>query len=193
MAEDDPGADRRVGGGADRREIVLTAALDTFLRHGYRKTSMEDVAAAARISRPGLYFLFTSKQDLFTATITRALDQDLHAAGRALNDEGRPLYDRLLDAFDTWTGRYLGAAGGELSEAAEAHRDLLGPAAADATNRFRALITDTVVSGRPPHDRATSEAIARTLISTAVGLKHQTTSREIFRQDLSTAIALLLR
>lgn len=192
MAEESSAAVPRAGGGADRRDVVLTAALDTFLRYGYRKTSMEDVASAASISRPGLYFLFKSKPDLFTATITRALDQDLHTAARALDDEARPLHERLLDAFDTWTGRYLGAAGGELSEAAEAHRDVLGTAAADASHRFRALITDAVVSGRPPYDRATSKAIARTLIATAVGLKHQTTSREIFRKELSTAIALLL-
>jgi hypothetical protein len=31
------------------------------------------------------------------------------------------------------------------------------------------------------------------LISTATGLKHQTSTRETFREDLSTAIAVLLR
>lgn len=177
----------------DRRDGVLTAALEAFLRHGYRKTSMEDVAGAARISRPGLYFLFASKQQLFAAAITRALEEDLTAAAQALDDETRPLPERLLDAFDTWTGRYLGTVGGELSAAADAHRDLLGAAAADASDRFRALITDAIVRTRAPQDRATSEAIARTLLATAVGLKHHTSSRETFRRELETATALLLR
>jgi AcrR family transcriptional regulator len=182
-----------MGRGADRRDVVLTAALETFIHYGYRKTSMEDIAGAADISRPGLYFLFASKQELFAAAITRALEQDLHTAARALDDESHLLHERLLEAFDTWTGRYLGAVGGELSAVAEAHRDLLGTAVLDSSHRFRALITDAVVSSRAPQDRATSEAVARTIISTAIGLKHQTTSRETFREDLSTAIALLLR
>ncbi|MGW5822670.1 TetR family transcriptional regulator, partial [Streptomyces noursei] len=38
---------------ADRRTAVLDSAMVTFARFGYRKTSMEEVARAARISRPG--------------------------------------------------------------------------------------------------------------------------------------------
>ncbi len=193
MAQRVDGAEARTGSGTDRRDVVLTAALETFVRYGYRKTSMEDIAGAARISRPGLYFLFDSKQELFTAAITRALEQDLHTAARALDDQAHLLPERLLQAFDTWTGRYIGAVGGELSAVAEAHRDVLGTAVLDSSHRFQALITDAVVNTRAPEDRATSEAIARTLISTAIGLKHQATSRETFRQDLSAAIALLLR
>lgn len=185
--------DGQVTPGADRRDVVLTAALETFVRYGYRKTSMQEIAVAARISRPGLYFLFTSKQELFAAAVGRALDQDLRTTACSLSDEARPLQERLLDAFDTWTGRYLGAVGGELSAVAEAHRDVLGTAVVDAPRRFHALVIDAVVSARGPRDRATSEAIARTLISTAIGLKQQTTSRQTFRKNLGTAIALLLR
>lgn len=180
-------------GRADRRDAVLGAALETFLRHGYRKTSMEDVAAAAAISRPGLYFLFASKQELFASAVARALALDLDAAARALADGARPLPERLLAAFDAWTGRYLGAAGGELSEVAAAHRDVMHPAALAAPQRFRDLVTDAVVAAHPPAQRATAEAVAATLLSVAVGLKHQTTVREEFRAGLATAVGLLLR
>ncbi len=192
MAETAEGAHTGASGDPDRRDVVLTAALEAFVRYGYRKTSMEDVATAAHISRPGLYFLFESKQELFAAAITRGLEQDLHDAGRALEDQSRALDERLVDAFDAWTGRYLGAVGGELSAIAEAHRDVLGAAVLDLPGRFHALITDAVVRARAPQQRETSEAIARTLISTAIGLKHQTSSRDTFRENLRTAIALLL-
>ena len=173
--------------------MVLTAALKTFVHYGYRKASMEDIASAARISRPGLYFLFESKQKLFAAAIAAAIERDLTTAARALEDKARPLGERLLDAFDAWTGRYVGAVGGELSAVAETHRDVLDAAVLQAPNRFRVLIVDAVVNARAEQDRATSEAIASTLISTALGLKHQTSSRGTFREGLSTAIALLLR
>src|SRR3954469_20119799 len=98
-----------------RRKHVLTTALSTFARFGYRKTSMDDVARAADISRPGLYFLFTSKQNLFRAAVVRALDEDVEAARRALEDTGRPLRDRLIEAFDRWTGRYIGPMATEVA------------------------------------------------------------------------------
>lgn len=183
----EPGTD------AGRREVVLDAALEAFTRYGYRKTAMADVATAARISRPGLYFLFTSKQELFAAAITRGLEHDLRAAQRLLGDETLLLPDRLVSAFDVWSGRYLGAVGGELSAVAEAHRDVLAQPVLELPLAFGAMVTDAVVRARPARDRATSEAIARTLISAAVGLKHQTTSREVFRERLHTAITLLLR
>ena len=78
-----------------RRELVLAAALETFARYGYRKTSMEDVARSAAISRPGLYLLFGSKQELFTAAVTQALDQSLTAATGVLT---ALLNAALLDA-----------------------------------------------------------------------------------------------
>src|SRR4051812_8340467 len=93
----------------DRRERVLAIALATFARYGYKKTSMEDIARAADISRPGLYFLFTAKQQLFQAAVTQALEGDVAAAERSLADRQRPLRDRLIEAFDLWTGRYVGS------------------------------------------------------------------------------------
>jgi len=182
-----------VGDGADRRDVVLGAALEVFLRYGYRKTSMEDVAIAARISRPGLYFLFESKQQLFADAMAAAIERHLSAAARALEDEARPVHERLLDAFDAWTGRYLGTVGEELGAVAEIHRDILDVAVLEAPHRFQVLIVDAVVSARASNDRATSEAIARTLISTSIGLKHQKSTRETFREELGTAVALLLR
>ncbi|WP_219994217.1 TetR/AcrR family transcriptional regulator [Actinokineospora spheciospongiae] len=76
----------------------------TFARHGYRKTSMEEVARTARICRPGLYFLFESKEALFRAAFTRALEQDLAAAEAFLAATDRPLRERLAGAFDRWAG-----------------------------------------------------------------------------------------
>jgi len=60
-----------------------------------------ELGVAARISRPGLNFLFKSKPDLFAAAVRRALEQDLRTAACSLGDEVRPLQERLLEAFDT--------------------------------------------------------------------------------------------
>lgn len=54
-------------------------------------------------------------------------------------------------------------------------------------------MTDAVVAAHPPARWGTAQDVAATLLSVAVGLKHQTTSREEFRARLATAVGLLLR
>jgi AcrR family transcriptional regulator len=47
----------------------LAAAVKVFFQFGYRKTSMEDVAAAAGVSRQTLYLQFHHKERLFRAAL----------------------------------------------------------------------------------------------------------------------------
>ena len=52
-----------------RQAATVTAATDVFLRYGYSRTTMAELAAAAGLSRPTLYETFPSKDDLFAAVI----------------------------------------------------------------------------------------------------------------------------
>ena len=185
-------SDARIADGG-RRELVLAAALDTFAHYGYRKTSMEDVARAAAISRPGLYLLFGSKQELFSAAVTQALDRSLAAVSEVLADTTRPLRDRLLDAFDHWSGRYIGAMSREVNSMAGEYADMLGPAVAEYPLRFAALLSAALAESPDTAEADRSAAVAQTLISTSVGIKHEVTTREAFLERLATAIDLIVR
>lgn len=178
--------------GAGRREHVLDAALLVFARYGYRKASMDDVARAADISRPGLYFYFASKQDLFRAAVTHALDADVAAAERALADPGRPLSDRLIEAFDHWTARYIGPLAKDVTTVIESNPDLLGPLVAEYPARFARLVTDAVTRATPAGRAGVASDVAQTLLSTAIGIKHQVDTREEFLTRMTTAVGLLL-
>ena len=173
-----------------RREHVLRVALVTFARFGYRKTSMEDVARAADISRPGLYFLFASKQNLFRAAVVQALDEDVAAAQRTLADTERPLRDRLIEAFDLWTGRYIGPLAREVAVLMETNPELLGPVVADYPGRFAALVTEAIAAGSPS---GTAEDVARTMLSTVLGIKHEVATREEFVARTTVAVDLFLK
>ncbi|MGH3168181.1 MAG: TetR/AcrR family transcriptional regulator [Trebonia sp.] len=185
-------SDARIADGG-RRELVLAAALDTFAHYGYRKTSMEDVARAAAISRPGLYLLFGSKQELFSAALTQALDRSLAAVSEVLADTTRPLRHRLLDAFDHWSGRYIGAMSREVNSMAGEYADMLGPAVAERPLRFAALLRAVLAESPDTAGAARSAAVAQTLISTSIGIKHEVTTREAFLERLATAIDLIAR
>jgi AcrR family transcriptional regulator len=175
-----------------RREHVLHAALETFARYGYKKASMEDVAQAADISRPGLYFLFSSKPQLFRAAVTHALDADLDAAQQSLAATDRPLRDRLIEAFDLWTGRYIGPMAHEVAVLMETNPELLGPVVIDYPNRFLAMVTAAVAADLPSARAGIAQDMARTLRSAAGGIKHEVTTREEFLARMTIAVDLFM-
>jgi AcrR family transcriptional regulator len=55
----------------DARDRILAAAERCIDRHGIRKTTMEDIASEAGMSRPGVYRYFTDRDDLMIELITR--------------------------------------------------------------------------------------------------------------------------
>jgi AcrR family transcriptional regulator len=179
------GSDR--SGDRERAAGVLQIALLTFARYGYRKTSMEEIARAADISRPGLYYLFPSKPELFREAVTQALTADLAMAEQVLADPQRPLPDRLLEAFDHWTGRYIGPKN-DIPAVIEHNPALLGSLTTDLPLRFADRVTVAIAESAG----ADADDVARTLISTALGIKHQVSTREEFLDRLRTAIRLLV-
>ncbi|GAB2596740.1 TetR family transcriptional regulator [Streptomyces capparidis] len=51
-------------GGGDTRRRIQRAALDLFVRQGYEKTSLREVADAVRITKPAIYYHFGSKEEI---------------------------------------------------------------------------------------------------------------------------------
>jgi len=68
----------------ERREHILRAAQEVFARFGFKKTTMEDVARAARIAKATLYYYFKSKESILQELIYK---------------EGEELRRRLLVAI----------------------------------------------------------------------------------------------
>jgi AcrR family transcriptional regulator len=60
---------------AERRELVLEAALGEFAVGGLAGTSTEEVARRAGISQPYLFRLFPTKRALFLALVQRCFDR----------------------------------------------------------------------------------------------------------------------
>jgi AcrR family transcriptional regulator len=56
------------------RELILDAALDHFLAHGYLAATVEGIAEAAGVAKRTVYNLFASKDELFRAVVRRATE-----------------------------------------------------------------------------------------------------------------------
>ena len=86
----------RAADAADRRAELMEIAARTFLAQGYDGTSMDAIAATARVSKATIYARFASKENLF-------YEISLHAVSRMRGDlldiatEGRSPEDVLFD------------------------------------------------------------------------------------------------
>jgi TetR/AcrR family transcriptional regulator len=119
-----------VSDGAEaKREQILRSALGSFMRYGYRRTSMETIAQAAGVSRPALYQHFEGKEAVFRAGVELLLDTAAERAAQVARSSGpfeERMYAVLAVKIDLAVGTDLKAEfrGELLAEAAAIAGDL---------------------------------------------------------------------
>jgi AcrR family transcriptional regulator len=67
-----------------RRAQIIKAAIAVFLRQGYHKTNMPDIARQAGLSIGGVYWYFKSKNDIITHILEQIYQADLKALDQLL-------------------------------------------------------------------------------------------------------------
>ncbi len=170
---------------------VLDAAVGVFARYGFRKTSMEEVARAAGISRQGLYLQFANKEELFRRALEHCLSTQLTDALTALARIEDGLESRLIAACDAWAGRFVGTLGADASDLMCASTSLAGTTLARYESRFESAvaraIADSPLGGYCTESDLCPKELARTLHATARGLKQRCASRAEFVKGMTVA------
>lgn len=97
-------------GPSDKRARILHAARHVCARMGYEASTMEAVAAEARVSKGTLYNYFPSKERLFLSTVLQAYDESEIAVQAQVGPTEDPrarleaLVDAVVDTFPTVAG-----------------------------------------------------------------------------------------
>src|SRR5579871_1342023 len=87
---------------AQRRALIEREAARLFAERGFVATTVDDIVAAAGVSKPMLYRHFDSKRDLQIKLLERRRDELAAAALEPfVNGEGE-LIDRLPAMLDAW-------------------------------------------------------------------------------------------
>jgi AcrR family transcriptional regulator len=133
----------------EQREAILDAAFRCFARHGYRRTSLADIAGEAELSRPALYYYFKNKDDVFRALSQRINVSVVAAVTKAASEQHGDMEARLyavLEARVSWAFDLLHASeyGRELID--EKNR-LCGKASAETNARFTGVIERIIERG----------------------------------------------
>jgi AcrR family transcriptional regulator len=84
-----------------RRPLVVEAATTVFLRYGYARTTMQDIAEAVGVTRPTLYLSFPDKERIFRAVIETLVADNLARIRHGL-PAWTTLNDQLRYACETW-------------------------------------------------------------------------------------------
>ena len=86
----DEGADH-----VERRAEIRDRARDLFLRHGYRKTTIEDIGKACGLGKAALYHYFDGKEAIF-AEVVRAGGEEVLARTRKAVKAARDPRDQFI-------------------------------------------------------------------------------------------------
>lgn len=78
----------------ERRPQIIDAATQVFLRRGYRKASMPEIARQAGLSIGGVYWYFKSKDEIVQAILAKLFQSDLESL-RILLDNESPARTRV--------------------------------------------------------------------------------------------------
>ena len=189
---------RALGAGA-RREALLDAAHAAFARTGFRRTSMEDVAREAGVSRAALYLHFRNKEEIFRS-LSERLHREALAGAEAALAEGGPIGERVLRALEAKGLRFLEivAATPHGAELVETSSRVCGDIAAAKEERFAKLLADALrragADGELALERAglSAAAAAELLVQASRGVKASAASPAAYRRRLADLVRVLL-
>ena len=178
-----------------KEEHVLTAAREVFMRYGFKRVTMSDLAEAAQMSRAALYLIFSSKEEVFRALITQIFTELLHEVREEVSKH-EEVADQLTCAFEVWCVRTF-----EMIQVSPDARDILESGYAFANEitvrafaDFETILSDVLRPGvraqvGPP---LSSEQLAHILTTAAQGFKESASSAVQLRQLIKGLITIVL-
>ncbi|HET8657454.1 MAG TPA: helix-turn-helix domain-containing protein [Micromonosporaceae bacterium] len=189
-----------VSSSGERAEAVLAAAYRCFTRHGTRRTTMDDIAAEAGISRAAAYQYVRGKDDAFArlaqAMFDRSLAQARAAAARPPGPAG--VAERLHAVLATKLELVLGLwrdsphhAGELLGEGARVAAAPEAAYQAGLRDLLAGLVRAARTTGELPRGGPPATAVADVALAFTRGLEADPTHPDATRALLRHGVRLL--
>jgi AcrR family transcriptional regulator len=183
--------------GDARRDALLQSALGVFLRYGYKKTSMDDLARAVGLSRQGLYLHFPNKEALFKECVIFLTRQSLANARAALARDELALEERLLGSF---VALKLNSDGSDMSQEHMAElfataTQLVGPALEELNRALVAnlavAIEESGLAAKWKDAAISAQDLALHLHAASYGIKHSMKTPAEYRERMRVAVRIV--
>jgi AcrR family transcriptional regulator len=175
----------------EKHKKIITAAQTVFLRYGFKRTTMGDIAKEAGISRPSLYLSYESKEALFAAVAEhmylRQRDKILaHINEYPTNKE------KLFFAFEVWCVEpftILQASSVDARDLLASGAEVAADISREAAETFEGVIAPLLKSDAP--DTISAASKARLLHTAVPGFKTVAQSPEELRAMIRNMIELV--
>lgn len=182
---------------SSRHAEMLDASIDVFVRYGYRKTSMDDLARAVNLSRQGLYLHFRTKEALFHAAVQHLVGKVRVAALAELDRDDIDLAHRLTGALDALCGGYPTTNSTSVAELLETATALSGPLLEqlrhDVVAAMAELLQRSGIAARWQETGVTATDLAEHLFVASSGITQTYPDAERQRHQLLTAVRIVIQ
>jgi AcrR family transcriptional regulator len=90
---------------AKKKQAICRVATGLFVEKGFEKTSIRDIAEAAKMNSSGLYYYFEDKEEILYTILIEIMDESL-ARMQEIADRDVPLKEKIYAAIDLHTKIY---------------------------------------------------------------------------------------
>jgi AcrR family transcriptional regulator len=179
-----------------KKSKILLAARSVFLRYGYRRVSMNDIAEAADLSRAALYLSFRNKEDVFIGAFEQWLDETIAEIAREMPRFATPK-EKMRIAFEIWAVRpfELTTTSAEAKELVECSFDFAQASLRQGYKKFEAALVPVLASQAERHPgsmRIGPEKTAHVLANAVHGFKQAASTPADLRSLIDDLLTLSL-
>jgi AcrR family transcriptional regulator len=183
-------------GPEDKKQRIINAAKAVFLKYGYGRVTMNDLAQAAGISRPALYLVFSKKEDVFRAVVRHMAREVAGEVSEGLGTVKSPL-DKLKFVCEVWMVRPFDwlSQSPEAREIFESSHDFAQEAVAEAMSLFEGdlkSVIDLFPKGTLPKGISHKQA-AHLFAGAIAGIKKTCRTSAELREKIHDLIAMTIR
>ncbi len=190
------GATARARKAAEKRRRILAAVRPAFLQYGFKRVTMNDLAAAAGISRPALYLVFPNKERLFAELVLQVARELADGLKQRLPAVAAPA-DKLKLVFEFWFVRPFELVGSAevLMEILRDIREFAPDADAALDGMIEADLASVLrlVPRRALPKRARPKQLAHVLRLAMMGLQRFSKDSRELQRLLKDLLALTIR
>jgi len=180
----------------DKKMRIINAAKGVFLKYGYRRVTMHDLAEAAGISRPALYLVFPKKEDVFCGVVRELARGISEEVMRGLESIKSPI-EKLKYVCEVWMVRSFDwmNESPEAREVFESSHEFAGEAVNESLAVFErdlASIMELFPKGTLPKGMSHAHA-AHLLAGSIMGIKKTCKTSDELRKEIHALITMMIR
>jgi AcrR family transcriptional regulator len=179
----------------DVKDKIVSVAQSTFQRYGFRKTTMDEIAYAARKGKSSLYYYFKSKEEVFQAVVEKEagllrseINMNVGKCSSAV-DKLQVYINTRMEGFRNWANFYVALKDDYLS-----NLDFIEKIRAKYDSNEIELITQIIREGIESEEfkKMNAELTAKTIVIAMKGLEIPLLSTNEADNNLKKEIADML-